>query len=251
MVHALITAGIYGSAYESDAFCSEAVSSISRPYSNFNCLDDFYPDHADMFRHYFSMYYRNIFLLSIHLFNGEGGFSKAVAKFESQTNREWMNHSLQLSVTVAFRLFSGMCICHTSSLHLLKLYPYVSHLIDAHCVRNSLHRGRLSVTAKYTVVDAAIVACTCQMHTGENTSEIYGRIMRTFVASRGGKIHITPRPRSTSFQGFLAPTVRKSGPRERQLLLCHRQFVFGVRGGRHARRVPRSSREKKQFRSVV
>lgn len=145
-----------------------------------------------------------------------------------------------------------MCICHTSSVHLLKLYPYVSHLIDAHCVRNSLHRGRLSVTAKYTVVDAAIAACTCQMHTGEDTSEIYGRIMRTFVASRGGKDSYYPSSSIHILSGISCPDgPKKRASRTPAALLFHRQFVFGVRGGRHARRVPRSSREKKQFRSAI
>lgn len=90
MVHALITAGIY-SAYESDAFCSGAVPSISRPRSNFNCLVirlDSYPDHVDTFRHYFSMYYRNIFLLSIHVFNREGGIFEGSR--EVRESDEWI-----------------------------------------------------------------------------------------------------------------------------------------------------------------
>lgn len=167
-----------------------------------------------------------------------------------------MNHSLQFSVAVAFRLFSGMCICHTSSVHLLKLYPYVSHLIDAHCVRNSLHRGRLSVTAKYIVVDAAIAACTCQMHTGEDTSEIYGRIMRTFVASRGGEdsyypLVLDPHP----FRDFLPRPSEKAGLENASCSssIASSSSVFEVVDTRDACPVPRERRNSSvaQSRGVI
>lgn len=238
MVHALITAGKYGSAYESDAFYSGIRPSISRPRSNFNCLIiRLLPDHADTFHHYFSIYYQHFL---IRLSNGGLG-SREVQE-------------LNESLLATLGLSGDMCICHMLRVHLLKLHPYVSHLIDAHCVRSALLRGRLSVTVKFIAVDAAIAACTCQMHTGEDTSEIYGPYNTHLCGvsgERGGETR-TPRPQSAILSGISCPDdPEKAGPRERQLLLLHRQFVFGVRGGRHARRVLRSSREKKQFRGAI
>lgn len=93
MVHALITAGKYGSVYESDTFYSGAVlPSISRPRSNFNCLViRFLPDLHKYVSSFISSRITATFSYSVRSSDeGEGGRGSALLrnlKIERIVNR--------------------------------------------------------------------------------------------------------------------------------------------------------------------